>query len=228
MSFIGRKFDFYIIFGDIQNNLPLWSKELWIAKTEPLLRQLLELSTSKDNTGVRVLEYDCKSVTEKYMSEVKLGKLKWDEKSHEKWTLKQNDTELFSHFQSWTPIWSVCEKIDKSPDVYIAISNEKRLSLGDDKGYQFDYLIIIAVAKDLNYETKSTVKNIASALQAKKTIYSERTWGRGKIDKTGQWDYRTSIQDISSYGLYKNHEALDLHDIEFTEIEFTPYWEVIE
>ncbi|MWW26306.1 hypothetical protein [Algibacter lectus] len=226
MSFSSRKFDFYILFGDNPKSGFLWTKEFWTSKTEPLLNQILNLSVNKIETGLKVLEYDFKNTTDKYRGELKFGQLKWDKKSHNKWILEKNDTKLFTHFESWTPKRTICEKNDKSPDVFIAIWNERHL--GEDRNYQFDYLITIAIAKDLNKETKSVIKKVSKCLNAKKTIFCERTWGRGKIDKNECWEFRKWIQDISSNGIYKKDGKLNIHETKFENIEFEPYWEIID
>ena len=175
MSFSNRKFDFYILFGDIQNGKPLWNTDIWDSTTEPLINEILNLSILKHKTGVRVLEYNFEANNKK-QSEIKLGRLKWDDKSHKKWTLKDKDLRRFAHFELWTPIWTECNKNDKSPDIYISISNENEMY----KNCQFDYFIVIAIAKELGVNTKNIVNSLSEKFNTKKTVFSERTWGKGK------------------------------------------------
>jgi hypothetical protein len=225
MSFSNRKYEFYLIFGKITENHELWRRETWTTVYEPIFRRILELSPEFEKTGIRVLEYGKKEETDQYMSEIKLGRLKWNKKSHDKWTLDQEDKRFFNHFESWTPIWTICEKTDKSPDIYISIWNEKYL--GEEKHYEFDIFVTIAIAEDLQVQTKEHIQELSRLLQSRRTVFNIRTWGRGKQDKEKGWEFINWIQDTSSFGIYKKGKTLNLHDTKFETIEFEPYWETL-
>ena len=228
MSFSGRKFQFYLIFGDKNENIQPWKKEVWTNIYEPAFFNILKFSGNYDKTGVRVLEYAKKSEKDKYKSEVKLGRLKWDEKSHTKWTLNANDVRDFCHFESWTPIWTTCEKIDKSPDIYISIWNE--ISADEelkDKKREFSFLITIAIAVDLNVDGEEIIKKLSKEIRAKRTVYNTRNWGRGKYDETETWEFLNWIQDTNTFGIYKKGHTLNIHDTKFEDLKFEPYWKII-
>ncbi|MDU1892380.1 MAG: hypothetical protein E6767_16970 [Dysgonomonas sp.] len=224
MSFNGRKYQFYLIFGNIEKGKGPWTQSEWYNSFEPLFSKLLQQSSGFEKTGIRVLEY--KKEVDGSQSNVKLGRLKWDKKSHDKWTLLSNDNREFTHFESWTPIWTVCEKNNTAPDIYISIWNEHYL--GENKHYQFDSFIVIAIAEDLKTDNTEIIKNLSKNFNAKRTVFNIRTWGRGKYDESETWKFNNWIQDTSSFGVYKKGSTLNFHDTKFEDIEFEPYWNIIE
>lgn len=225
MSFSERKFQFYLIFGnEIDNNEP-WKEEQWKNVYEPSFRQILNFSTYFDKTALRVLEYSKKNKDDQYFSVEKLGKLTWNDKSHQKWALKTNDDRKFAHFASWTPTWTICEKINNSPDIYISISNE--ISLINNSDYQnrnFSFLITIAIAADLNINCTEIIQTLSQKINARRTVFNIRSWGRGKRDETETWQFVNSIQDTISHGIYKKE---NINNLSFNDLQFEPYWEII-
>ncbi|GIQ57523.1 hypothetical protein Flavo103_06590 [Flavobacterium collinsii] len=222
MSFTRREFHFYLIFGN-ENNEP-WKEEQWKNIYEPSFKQILNFSNYFNKTALRVLEYSKKSKEDQYLSMAKLGKLTWNDKSHEKWTLKTNDDKKFTHFESWTPTWNICEKIDNAPDIYISLWNENH-HMANDKNREFNFLISIAIATDLQANCTEIIQALSKKINAKRTIYNIRTWNRGKRDKTETWEFRNAIQDTAShYAIYKTKS---IHNTPFNDLQFKPYWEII-
>ena len=219
MSWNNRKYHFYLIFGiNIFEKEP-WMENEWFNKFEPLFNKIIEISPFQKDTGIRVIEDD---------GNFKLGRLKWDKKSHEKWTLKNNDKRTFEHFESWTPIWTICEKNNTAPDIYLSIWNEY---LGElKKEYQFEYqfntLVTIAIAEDIGNISIDLIKDLSEKFNSKKTVYNKRTWGKGKFDESKKWEFINCIQDTHSRGIYKGND-LNIHKTKFEEILFEPYWEII-
>ena len=58
-------------------------------------------------------------------------------------------------------------------------------------------------------------------------MYNIRTWGKGKKDNENKWEFINSIQDTTSFGIYKDSIKLNIHTIEFDKILFEPYWEIM-
>ena len=154
-----------------------------------------------------------------------MGRLRWDQQSHKKWTLKNNDTRLFSHFETWVPLWIFCDKNHISPDIYFSFWNEGDIY----KERQFDTLVTIAVVDEIENIPKEIVIELSKVFNSKRTVYNKRKWGEGKKDETGKWNFLNSILDTHSSGIYKDEKIknLNMHSINFDEIIFEPYWEVM-
>ncbi|GHS89636.1 hypothetical protein FACS189487_10250 [Campylobacterota bacterium] len=222
-----RTYHFYLIFGKNSAGKEPWQEKEWDNTIEPLFNKIIGLSPDNKNTGVRVLEMAKQNEGDKYYKQFKLGRIKWDKKSHEKWTLKNNDKRLFEHFASWTPIWTICEKNHLSPDIYLSISNEHYL--GSDVKYIFDTLVTIGIAEETGNIPKEIILELSKAFNSKRTVYNKRKWGVGKYDEDKRWSFINSIQDTSSFGMYKNEDIVNsnIHKTEFNKIIFEPYWEII-
>jgi hypothetical protein len=226
-----KYYHFYLIFGKNIVGKEPWLETEWMNTFEPLFNKIVELSPNKKNTGLRVLEFAKQNDNDDYYKECKLGRLKWDKKSHEKWTLKNNDKRLFHHFSLWTPIWTVCEKNNITPDIYLSISNEHRF--GEDKKYIFDTLVTLAIAEEIGDIPKEIIMELSKAFNSKRTVYNKRGWSRGMRDEDKRWELRNSIQDTYSYGMYADVGSDDRNvslcsDItDFEKIIFEPYWEII-
>jgi hypothetical protein len=225
MGWDNRKFRFYLIFGDATGENAPWRHENWVECFEPVFRRIVECSPEYERTGLRVLEYAKKSETDQYVSEVKLGRMKWNGKSHDKWTLTRNDPREFVHFCSWTPIWTICDKKSESPDIYVSIQNERYL--GEEHHYEFETLTTIAVAEDLNRNVDEIIIELSPLLQSKISVMNIRAWGRGKHDANGNWEFINSIQDTTSRGIHSKAIKLNFHTIPFESIDFEPYWKVL-
>lgn len=134
--------------------------------------------------------------------------------------MANNVDNYFLNFELWTPIWTICEKRQSPPEIFITISNERDFE--DKREIQFGYFIVVAIAKNLKLNSKPILKELSERINSKVTIYKTRRWG--KLEKAGNWTFVNWIQDTFSAGIYKGQS---LHSIDFTEIEFEPTWEVI-
>jgi hypothetical protein len=195
-----RRYRFYLILGEVQDDKP-WHSNEWNEIYEPLLSQILNHSPECKNTGVRVLEYKKDNIDSEYYKELKLGRLRWDKKSHQKWTMEAKSEIKFNHFESWTPIWTICDKTNSAPDIFVSIQNEevykKRLNL------QFDIFMVIAIAEDLNIDCNSIIVELSKKSKSKITICHTRQWSEGKKDKDKNWKFYNWIQDTYSNGIYR-------------------------
>ena len=94
-------YEFYLIFGPNDPSKFPWVKSSWEVYFEPYFDQLVKQVGVPKDTGVRVLKYQPEKRLSKrdnkefvYHSEVKFGRLKWDLKSHEKWTRQIMRTDI--------------------------------------------------------------------------------------------------------------------------------------
>jgi len=222
-----RPYHFYLIFGQNEENKSPWIKSNWEENFEPYFDLLIRQTKTPNETGIRAIKYkpenriakkDNKEFT--YHSEIKLGRLKWDSKSHDKWTTQNNIDNYFLNFELWTPIWTVCEKRASPPDIFITISNERDFE--NKRHIQFGYFIIVAIAKNLKIDSKPILRELSEKINSKVTVLKTRKWG--KPENSGNWTFVNWIQDTFSNGIYKEQ---NLHSFDFDELEFEPVWEVI-
>ncbi len=222
-----RPYDFYLVFGQKDMSKSPWIKTNWKLDFEPLFDLLIKESKFSKDTALRVTKYNSeKRISKKdnkeflYQTEIKLGRLRWDNKSHNKWTTPNNTEYYFQDFELWTPIWTICEKRQVSPDIFITISNESHF---ENQGkIQFGYFIVIAIAKNLQVDSKPILRELSERINSKATILTTRKWGRP--EKIGEWTFVNWIQDTFSNGIYKGK---NMHSFDFNELEFEPKWEVI-
>jgi hypothetical protein len=226
-SWTNRPYDFYLIFGQTDESKSPWITTNWKSHFEPYFDLLIKQVENSKDTGIRVIKYkpeqriskkDSKEFT--YHADIKLGRLKWDEKSHEKWTTPNNIEKYFLNFELWNPIWTICDKRQSPPDIYITISNERDFE--NKRNVKFGYFIVIAIAKNLKIDSKPILKELSEKINSKATILKTRRWGQP--EKIGNWTFVNWIQDTFSNGIYKGQ---NLHTLEFNELEFEPIWEVL-
>ncbi len=222
-----RLYDFYLIFGQTDENKSPWITNNWKSDFEPYFDLLIKQTENLKETGIRAIKYKPeKRVSKKdnkefiYHSDIKLGRLKWNEKSHEKWTIANNIENYFLSFELWTPIWTICGKRQTPPDIYITISNEKDFK--NIRDIKFGYFIVVSIAKSLKFDSKPILRQLSERINSEATILKTRRWG--KPEKAGNWTFVNWIQDTFSNGIYKGK---NIHLCDFDELEFEPIWEVI-
>jgi len=222
-----RQYDFYLIFGQTDPNKSPWIKNNWKSDFEPFFELLIKQTENFKETGLRVVKYKPeKRISKKdnkefiYHTDIKLGRLKWDEKSHEKWTINNNLENYFLNFELWTPIWTICDKKQKSPDIYITISNERDFE--NKRDIKFGYFIVVSIAKSLKFDSKPILRELSEKINSKVTILKTRRWD--KPENAGNWTFVNWIQDTFTNGIYKEK---NLHSFDFDKLEFEPIWEVI-
>lgn len=222
-----RPYDFYLIFGQSEEKLSPWIKSNWDQTFQPYLDLLIKQTQTANESGIRVLKYKPeKRINKKdnkefiYHSEIKLGRLKWESKTHEKWTIQNLEDNYFLNFELWTPIWTVCEKRKSPPDIFIKIFNERNFEIKSD--IQFGYFIVIAIGRNLNIDSKPILKELSQTINAKATVLKTRKWG--KPEKFGNWTFVNWIQDTFSNGIYNGQ---DLQLLDFNEVKFEPEWEIV-
>jgi hypothetical protein len=226
-SWENRPYDFYLIFGQIDENESPWITAKWKSDFEPYFGLLIKQTENIRETGIRAVKYKPEKRVSKednkefiYHSDIKLGRLKWDEKSHEKWTISDKIESHFLNFELWNPIWTICDKRQSPPDIYITISNERDFE--KERDIKFGYFIVVAIGKNLKIDSKPILKALSERINAKATILKTRKWG--KPEKAGSWTFGNLIQDTFSSGIY---EGKNMHEFDFDKLEFEPVWEVI-
>jgi hypothetical protein len=223
-----RPYDYYIIFGQEDESYSPWLKSVWHSKVEPHLNRLLEQSAHIGETGIHVMKHkrlvgvDKKTKEEfaYYTDAEKLGRLTWNSKSHEKWTLATNAEEFFFNFELWTPRKTICDKTDSTPDVLIRLSNARNFD--NTSPIQYGYTIIVAIAQIAQIDSKSIIKELSESINAKATVLRTRRWG--KPETAGKWKWHNWIPDTYSAPTYEE-KFLDV--LEFDELPFEPAFEVI-
>ena len=226
LSLKNRAYDFYLLFGEKDESKSPWLQSNWNSNFKPCFDDLINHAEAKE-IGIRVNKYKIeKRISQKdnkefnYHSEIKLGRLKWEDKSHDKWTIEDSSENYFERFELWSPIWTICEKRQVPPEIFISISNERNFD--DSRDIQFGYFIVVAIAKSLNLETKSILRELAVKVNAKAAVLKKRRWGMP--EKEQKWTFKNGIQDSFSNGIYKEQ---DLHIQNFEALEFEPAWEII-
>ena len=222
-----REYDFYLIFGQKDEYKLPWIKTNWKSDFEPYFDLLIKQTQNIKETGIKVIKYRPeKRISKKdhqefiYHSDIKLGRLKWDEKSHEKWTIPSDSADYFLEFELWAPSWTVCDKKQSVPDIFITISNERDFENTTD--VKFGYFIVVAIAKNLKINSKPILRELSERINSIATIVKTRKWG--KPEKAGDWIFENWIQDTFSNGIYKGK---NLHLFDLNELKFEPIWEVI-
>ena len=222
-----RQYDFYLIFGPTDENKSPWIANIWKSDFEPYFDILIKQTKNIKETGIKAIKYKPEIRFSKkdnrefvYHSDIKLGRLKWDEKSHKKWTIANQHENYFSSFELWTPIWTICDKRQTPPDIYITISNERDFE--NKRDVKFGYFVVVAIAKSLNIDSRPILSELSERINSKATILKTRRWN--KPEKAGNWTFVNWIQDTFSNGIYKE---INLHLFDFDELEFEPKWEVI-
>jgi len=217
-----REYDFYLFFCKSENGNCPWSLDVWYQQIEPLINSIIIQSPEYKNTALRVFKYD-KPNEHEYYRELKLGRLRWNKKSHDKWTEGNENDNYFESLELWTPIWTQCNKKQLPPDIYFKIENEEFLY--KEKKLDFNVFITLAIAKDLKLNCNELIVKLSEKLYSLETVYHGRRWNKPPKDKNENWTFSNWIQDTISNGIYRKKS---LHDFKWDEIVFDPsYWQII-
>ena len=170
-----RPYDFYLIFGQTDEHKSPWITTNWKTDVEPYFDLLIQKTEKVKETGIRVVKYKSeKSISKKdnkayaFHAEEKLGRLKWDGKSHEKWTMPNETEGYFLNFELWSPFWTTCDKRQSPPDIYIKISNERDFE--NKRNIKFGYFVVVAIAKSLKIDSAPILKELSEKINAKTAV----------------------------------------------------------
>lgn len=217
-----RNYHFFLLFGDTTGQDAPWDTNVWKTAVAPAMDNLFKISSHYKKLGLGTIQYVPKPNSQ-YFDALKLGRLGWNDASHDKWTLATpTPARRFHHLDVWVPSRGVSGKLNSSPDIMVTLCHERdayRLQT-----VAFEWFAVIAVANDIEGNIKQLVTDIAEAMGAKKLVYRERRWEEKLEDE--HWHFINSIQDTTSFWIY--NESRDLHKIPFDSVQFEPFWEVIE
>ena len=101
----------------------------------------------------------------------------------------------------WAPTWSLCEKDDQAPDVFLALANESLLGRAG-KPLQFGQRLVCAIATDMGPEAAATLRQALVQLAAQQDAvffaHTRRQWGRAAYG-----GFTGAIQDMLIGGLFQ-------------------------
>ncbi|UPK69480.1 hypothetical protein [Chitinophaga filiformis] len=217
-----RNYHFFLIFGDSTNDQAPWNNKIWKENVHLRIDFLLKHSSFYKKTGLGTIQYVPKPNSQ-YFETLKLGKLTWNESSHEKWTITTLDSQRqFHRMDIWTPSRGTCAKLGSAPDIFFSISNER--STYNMEHVEFEWFAVLAVAVDIPCDINNIVLDLSQSMLAKKTVYRERAWLQPI--QQAPWQFINGIQDTVSYGIYTEGPH-NIHKTPFRNLQFVPFWETI-
>jgi len=144
------------------------------------------------------------------------GRMVWSEKNNIKWTSKYKSGENkienleFSDTEFWAPSWTICDKENISPSIFIKVDTSENGLL---KEY-FDETILIAVKKDNPIIEIDLIKRIFEKLDGNYLIKGVRQWGKEASENS----WTDSLMDFSPYDLLNKEELSKLEINNNTEV----------
>lgn len=218
MAFHVTDYDTWVVLGD-PNAAPLWRWNVWERFT-PAIDPLL--SAARGKPAVRSTQY-----LPNQGGLVKFGRLGWKETDHHKWCHGSPANEdasnswSFLNMEVWAPAWTVCERENVAPDVFLSFVNES-LCGGYLQDLLFNPVVIFAVVSELAKrhptEVSASLSSLRDLLSAKLVGHTRRSWGKAY----GSVFFTNSIQDLAVTGLFKPGPR---HKGEIGFHMFTDEWE---
>lgn len=157
-----------------------WERAKWaeaVAVLDPLV------GACEGDVGVRSSQIDRKT-----RREARFGRLGWNAKSHEKWTLEKRGLREFYSTEVWCPRWTQCEREGRDPDVLILLENPH--IVGKPLKGQFNQLLLLAVTHQLAEQRRTEVE---SALQG----LNELMGGVATFVRSAPWNnHGDCVQDV--------------------------------
>ena len=209
MAFFSRDYEVFLLLA-APDAAPLWNAAQWTpfaASLDGLIAQ------ARGKAGVRSHQYNPKG------KPIPFGRLGWNATSHAKWTHTAETTEArFMSLEAWAPTWTVCEKDDQAPDVFLALANESLLGLAG-KRLQFSQRLVCAIAADMGPQAAATLQAALAQLAARQDAVvfarTHRQWGRA----SAYGGFTAAIQDMLIGGLFRQDDphARPLDDATFRE-----------
>lgn len=196
MAFFSRDYEVFLLLA-APDAAPLWQAAQWTpfaAALDGLIAQ------ARGKAGVRSHQYNPKGKS------IAFGRLGWNATSHAKWTHTAETTEArFMSLEAWAPTWTVCEKDDQAPDVFLALANESLLGLAG-KPLQFSQRLVCAIATDMGPQAAATLQAALAQLAARQDAVvfarTHRQWGRA----SAYGGFTAAIQDMLIGGLFRQDD----------------------
>ena len=192
MAFFSRDYEVFLLLA-APDAPPLWEAAQWLPFAASLDGVVAQ---ARGKSSVRSHQYNPKG------KPIPFGRLGWDAKSHAKWTHTPQTTEArFMSLEAWAPTWTICEKDDQAPDLFLALANESLLGLAG-KTLQFSQRLVCAIATDMGPEAAATLRlslaQLAAQQEAVVFAHTQRQWGRAAYG-----GFTGAIQDMLIGGLFQ-------------------------
>src|SRR5262249_19118656 len=198
MAFHTADYDTIVVLGDPKAQ-PLWNWPVW-QRLLPALNPLMQAARGK--AAVRSDQF-----LPNRSGTVKFGRIGWKESDHQKWThgspKNKEDSKSWSFMsvEVWAPAWTVCERENRAPDVFLSVSDESLL--GCQRELAFNPVVVLAVVAELAEREAALLSTAVSTLcqltSPKLAGYRRRPWGIS----LGSVGFTNSIQDLAASGLFK-------------------------
>ena len=192
MAFFSRDYEVFLLLA-APDAPPLWEAAQWLPFAASLDGVVAQ---ARGKASVRSHQYNPKG------KPIPFGRLGWDAKSHAKWTHTPATTEArFMSLEAWAPTWTICEKDDQAPDLFLAMANESLLGLAG-KTLQFSQRLVCAIATDMGPEATASLRLSLAQLAAQQNAvifaHTQRQWGRAAYG-----GFTGAIQDMLIGGLFQ-------------------------
>lgn len=217
MTFFSREYEVFLLLA-APDAPPLWDAAQWTPFAASL-DGLMAQAGARGKAGVRSHQYNPKG------KPIAFGRLGWDAKSHAKWTHTPATTQArFMSLEAWAPTWTVCEKDDQAPDVFLALANESLLGLAG-RPLQFGQRLVCAIATDMGADAAATLQAALAQLAAQQDAvvfaHTRRQWGRA----SPYGGFTGAIQDMLIGGLFRQD---DPHARPLDEAAFQDVWSKLD
>lgn len=194
MAFFSRDYEVFLLLA-APDAPPLWGAAQWTPFAASL-DGLMAQAGARGKAAVRSHQYNPKGKS------IPFGRLGWNAKSHAKWTHTPATTQArFMSLEAWAPTWTVCEKDDQAPDVFLALANESLLGRAG-KSLQFGQRLVCAIATDMGSAAAATSRQslmqLAAQQEAVVFAHTQRQWGRAAYG-----GFTGAIQDMLIGGLFQ-------------------------
>jgi len=223
VAYYAKEFDVYVLLG--APGVTPWQWQAW-AEIEPLLSPFVCSARGKP-----LLRSTQTSGTVEQNRAVTFGRMGWEAKAHERWTVGSHSIDLvanprtFISTEAWAPSWNVCEKFREAPDFYLhlmAASPRNKVDLES----QFDSILVVALQASspdvVRAELRTAMASVALLLRSPLAVTKRRPWGFASGAMGG---FRDAIQDFGvGRGLFKNS---DPQTAPLTQNTFAEAWEVL-
>jgi hypothetical protein len=199
MSFFDRRYKAFVILGDPAAE-PAWTEPRW-----KLIADVLDplMQKARDRAAVRSSQLR-KGPGSPNQRSISFGRIGWNPQGHKKWvhSASANNTNEFILAEAWAPSWTVCERENRAPDVYVTVRNHQYVQ---GEPVTFNPILILAVGLNADDSIIATAQASADALsnilKSVLRVRCVRPWGirRGLIFGV----YTDVIGHLHTVGLFK-------------------------
>ena len=209
MAFFSREYEVFLLLA-APASPGLWLQEQWTPFADAVNGIVAQ---ARGKGAVRSHQYNPAGKL------IAFGRMGWDARGHAKWTHTQATTDArFMSLEAWAPTWTLCEKDDQAPDVFLALANESLLGRAG-KPLQFGQRLVCAIATDIGPDAAATLRQALAQLAAQQDAvvfaHTRRQWGRA----SPYGGFTGAIQDMLIGGLFQQDDphARPLDDATFRE-----------